>query len=500
MGTRKKFILLVFIITVFTVSIGMAFDLFRGRKEDSSKNDESIIPKGVSGEEDSLGLPSFIELAQTVKPAVVNISTTKIIKGGREFRHFLGPFDRQEPFHDFFEFFFRGLPPEDLKQQSLGSGIIISKDGYILTNNHVIEKADEIKVKVADMEEEMDAEVRGKDPKTDLALLKVDAGGLTVGHLGDSDEIRVGEWVMAIGNPFGFSHTVTVGVISALGRRGLELMGSEPSYQDFIQTDAAINPGNSGGPLLNTRGEIIGINTAIFSRSGGYMGIGFAIPCNMAKDIIPQLREKGKVTRAWLGVYIQKVTPALARSLGLEKPRGALVARVVPDGPSDKAGIKQEDVILKFDGSDVDKMNQLPTMVANNPVGKDCEVEVLRRGKKKRIRVTLGELPDEVELERVSVEEEELGIEVQNITPELARYYNLEDRRGVIVTHVEGGSPADRAGFKRGDIILEIERQKVTDIGDYRRLIKQGMKGERPVLFLVKRGDNTIFLAVEVKK
>jgi serine protease Do len=327
-------------------------------------------------------------MAQTASPSVVNISATKVIEAKR-FMPFGRFSDPHHPFRDFFERFFGDQMPRKFKQQSLGSGFIIDAEGFILTNNHVVEQTDEIIVTLND-EREFKASIVGRDPKTDLALIRIEANGsLNPLPLGDSNEIRVGDWVMAIGNPFGLGHTVTAGIVSGKYRRiGLG------AYDDFIQTDASINPGNSGGPLLNTKGEAVGINTAIFSRTGGNMGIGFATPINLAKDLLPQLK-KGKVVRGWLGVVIQKITPELKDKLDLKTEKGALVADVSEGGPADKAGIKRGDVIVSFDGKTIEDMQDLPYVVASTSVGKEVVVRILRNGKKMDLRVKVGEMKEE---------------------------------------------------------------------------------------------------------
>jgi len=353
------------------------------KQKEQKVDKERPIPPSASGI--SVSAPaSFADLTEKASPAVVNISALKNVDATPwPFKDFFG---KEDPFKDFFERFFGGRIPEKCHQQSLGSGFIIDKDGLILTNNHVVEKTDEIKVTLAD-ESEFDATIMGRDPKTDLALIKIETNRPLVPLvLGDSDTLKVGDWVVAIGNPFGLGHTVTAGIVSAKYRR----IGAGP-YDDFIQTDASINPGNSRGPLLNTAGEAVGINTAIFSQSGGNIGIGSAIPINMAKDLLPQLK-RGKVIRAWLGVTIQKITPQLKEKFGLEKQEGALVADVASGGPADQAGIQRGDVIVAFDGKKVDEMGDLPPMVAATPVGKKVKVGIIRKGKPRTLEVTLGVL------------------------------------------------------------------------------------------------------------
>ena len=405
------------------------------------------------------------------------------------------PFGEGEPkdFTEPFERFFGPGPKQQHQapQRSLGSGFVIDSEGYILTNNHVVENADEIVVRL-DNEQEHKATVVGKDPKTDLALLKIDGvSGLTAVPLGDSDKLRVGEWVMAIGNPFGLDHSVTSGIVSAKGR----FIGAG-NYDDYIQTDAAINPGNSGGPLINLRGEVVGINSAIFSRSGGNIGIGFAIPVNLAKELVPQLREKGKVTRGWLGVLIQKVTPEIAESLGLEQAHGALVADVIANGPAAAAGIKVGDVIVEFDGHPVNESNELPMLVARTPLEKQVTLKILRDKQPIDLPVTIAELQDEETQVAGGGDSEKLGLAVQTLTPEIAENLGVEEAKGVVVTAVESGSPADEAGLRRGDVILEVNRQVIEDTDKYKAALKKVEKGKN-VLFLVRRGENTIFLALK---
>jgi serine protease Do len=369
---------------------------------------------------------------------------------------------------------------------------VIDASGYILTNNHVVENADEIVVKLP-TGKEFKAKVVGRDQKTDIALIEIHgASDLTPVQLGESDDLKVGQWVVAIGNPFGLENTVTAGIVSAMGRHI-----NQGPYDNFIQTDAAINPGNSGGPLLNTRGEVVGINTAIFSRGGGNIGIGFAIPINLAKEIVPQLKEKGHVTRGWLGVMIQKVTPDIAESLGLADAKGALVADVVKDGPAEAAGIKQGDVIIEYDGKPVTDSAELPLLVARTPVGKSVKVKALRGKETETFNIKIQELKEEETAQAGSGTTEDLGLAVQTLTPELAENLGLDrSTKGVVVTQVDPGGPAADAGLRRGDVILEVNRQAVKDVDAYRKAVKSVGKG-KSVLFLVRRGDNTIFLAVK---
>ena len=432
---------------------------------------------------------SFTELVERVKQGVVNVSTTKVVKR----RPMPSPFGPQSPFRDFFgdDFFerFFGQMPRERTQHSLGSGFIIDPvKGFILTNNHVVANADEINVRL-DNGKDYEGEVVGRDPKTDLALIKtkkkMDTAALE--PLGDSDKAQVGEWVMAIGNPFGLERTVTVGIISAKGR----VIGAGP-YDDFLQTDAAINPGNSGGPLFNMKGEVIGINTAIVSSG---QGIGFAIPINLAKEILPQL-EKGKVIRGWLGVSIQDVTPELAKSFNLKDTKGALVADVVRDSPAQKAGIERGDIVVSFDGKAIASAHELSRTVAGTAPNTKAKVEVIRGGKRQTVTVQVGTMPGEVE-EESKVVASELGLSVQSLTPELAEQFDWpRDEKGVLITGVEPGSAAEDGGLRRGDLIKEMDHKPVQTVDEYRRQLKKAKQGES-ILFLVKRGDQTFFVTVK---
>ncbi len=436
---------------------------------------------------------SFAQLVKGARESVVNISTVKVIKGlrGPTAPFFGWPSDPNDPFHDFFDRFFKDQIPKDYRQRSLGSGFIIDEEGYILTNNHVVEKTDEIKVKLAN-EKEYSAEIVGRDPQTDLALIRITSDEpLRPLPLGDSEALEVGEWVVAIGNPFGLTHTVTAGIVSAKYRK----IGAG-SYENFIQTDAPINPGNSGGPLLNTSGEVVGINTAIFSRGGGSVGIGFAIPINMARELLPQLK-RGKVVRGWLGVMIQKITPELQEKLGLSETRGALVADVTGGSPADKAGIQRGDVIVSFDGQPIKEMGELPFIVASTPVGKRVTVEVIRKGRTESLTVNVGKLEEGLQPGAPEEEESDLGLSVEEITPELARRFGLREASGVVVVFVESGSSADEAGLRQGDVILEIDQKPVRSLEDYRNEIRRYKQGDT-ILFLVRRGNSSLYLTLKV--
>jgi serine protease Do len=436
-------------------------------------------------------LPDFVSLAKKLRPVVVNISTTQVgeTRGSQEFG---SPFGEDDPFSDFWRRFFGGpLPRGPQRQRSLGSGFIIDGDGSILTNNHVVENAQKIVVKLSEDDQEYEAKVVGRDSKTDIAIIKINAKTkLPAASLGDSDRLEVGEWVVAIGNPFGLDSTVTSGIVSAKGRH----IGQGP-YDNFIQTDASINPGNSGGPLINLRGEVIGINTAIFSRTGVNIGIGFAIPVNLVKELLPQLRGKGKVTRGYLGVLIQKVTPDIAESLGMDKSSGALVANVSKDGPADKAGVKVGDVIVEFDGKEVKDSGDLPIIVARTPVDKKVRMKILRDKKEVALTVTVGELKEEEVVASVP-EKGELGMTVQRLTPQIAESLGLDKADGVVVTAVEPASAADEAGIRRGDVIMEVDRKPIRNLDEYKKAVA-GIRKGKGILFLVRRGESTLFLALK---
>jgi serine protease Do len=426
---------------------------------------------------------AFSEIASSVSPAVVNISTTKVVR--RDVTPF---FD--DPFFDFFNPFRDFRVPKKWKEQSLGSGVIVSSEGYIITNNHVIEQADEIRVTLLD-KRSFRARIIGADPKTDVAVVKIDAKNLPVARWGDSDALEVGEFVLAIGNPFGLSHTVTMGIISAVGRANVGIA----DYEDFIQTDAAINPGNSGGPLVNIKGELIGINTAIFSKSGGYQGIGFAVPSNMVRLVMDQLEKKGKVTRGWLGVTIQELTPDLSQKFGLRSSNGALVGDVAKGSPAEKAGIKRGDIILALNGKKVKDVGSLRNMVAGSRVGSEIEVSVLRGEKEYTVKVVTVELPKDV-AETVpgsapddSEAEGLAGLSIMDLTKEIARQLGLHrDEKGVVVIRVEPGSTAEDAGIRKGDVIEEMDRKRVARVDDYNKIVAGIRAGDTVLLFINRSG------------
>ena len=431
---------------------------------------------------------NFSELADRVRAGVVNIQVTRKISKA-DFPMFRGnPFGNQDPFGEFFGQF-RGSIPER-KQQGVGSGCIISNDGDVLTNNHVIEDADQIKVKLANGKE-LDARIIGRDPKTDLALIKVEGtSDIKPLKLGDSDALRVGNWVVAVGSPFGLEQTVTAGIVSAKGR----VIGSGP-YDNFIQTDASINPGNSGGPLINMQGEVIGINTAIIASG---QGIGFAIPINMAKDIVPQLQKTGHVTRGLLGVSIQDLTPELARSFGLKETQGALVAKVVSGGPADKAGIAIGDVITSFNGHAVTTSKDLSRIVAATPVGETVTVRLIREGKELNLSAKIGEMEEATEKTAKAATHNTIGLSVQNLTPQIASELGIQETAGVVVTVVEPGGAAAEAMIQAGDIIREVNRKPIKNAADFARKIDQAKSGDS-LLFLIERQQNTLFVTITLK-
>ncbi|MGH7225367.1 MAG: DegQ family serine endoprotease [Gemmataceae bacterium] len=390
-----------------------------------------------------------------------------------------------------FQFFF-GQIPHEYKQHGLGSGVIVSPDGYILTNNHVVGDAESIHVTLMD-KREFTAKVIGKDAKTDLALIKIDTKDpLPAAVLGDSDQTQIGDWVIAIGNPFGFSLTVTAGIVSAKGR----ILGG--AYDDYLQTDASINPGNSGGPLFNTHGQVIGINSAIYSSTGTNNGIGFAIPIDLAKYVMAQLKAHGRVIRGWIGVEVQEVTPDLADSLGMKKPQGALVAGVEPGGPAERGGVQRGDVILKFNGHDVQSEHDLPELVAQTPIDAKTPVEVFRNGKNVALQVTVGEQkPKRTRTAEAGEPGSNWGMQVGGITPEIQRELHLGSDQGVAVTHVTPDSPAADAGLQPGDVLLEMNHQKIESLDDFAAQAKQIKQAKKTALLLVERGGVTIYMVIK---
>ena len=444
-------------------------------------------------------LPDFTDLVKEFSPAVVNISTSQKRRQPGQRPQLPKGFEipdlpEDSPFNEFFRRFFGEGEIEEFNTQSLGSGFIISDDGYVISNNHVIKDADEIIVRLSDRREFV-AKLVGSDDRSDVALLKIDATDLPVVKLGTRYELKVGEWVLAIGSPFGFEHSVTAGIVSAKGR-------SLPreNYVPFIQTDVAINPGNSGGPLFNLDGEVVGVNSQIFSRTGGFMGLSFAIPINVAMNVADQLRTKGKVSRGWLGVLIQDVTRELAESFGMEKPEGALIAKVLPDSPAEKAGFQVGDIVMSFAGKHVDRSSQLPPIVGSTKVGDEVPVEILRDGKSETLSVLIAELPEEDEIklaasgENGGAEANKLGLSVTDLTDELRKKHQIEEN-GVLVEEVSPG-PASRAGVRKGDVILMLNNTKVKDSAHFAELSKDLPTG-KAVSVLIQRQGNPIFLALK---
>jgi serine protease Do len=435
-------------------------------------------------------LPNFADLAEKQGLAVVNVSTTQTtrMQGG-------SPGGEDDPFGDFFRRFGPPQPPRDYETRSLGSGFIISQDGFILTNAHVVEAGDDITVRLTD-KREFKAKVIGSDRRTDVALIKIDATGLPAVSVGDPNKLRVGEWVVAIGSPFGFENSVTAGIVSAKGR----WMPQETNFVPFIQTDAAINPGNSGGPLFNMSGEVVGINSMIFSRTGGFMGLAFAIPIDVAMDVAKQLQATGRVSRGRIGVMIQEVTKELAESFGLTKPVGALVTSVEKGTPADKAGIQQSDVILRFDNKEVATSNELPRIVAATKPGSKVTLQVWRKGEKKDLQLVVAEMPDERVAKRAAPPKKtsgetlaKLGLSVVDLT--LEQKGELGIANGVLVENTEG--QAARAGIRRGDVIQAVNNQDVKSVDDLNRLLG-AVDRSRTVALLIKRGDSSVYVPLKL--
>ena len=444
---------------------------------------------------------SFADLAEKLSPSVVNISTTTVVEQkSRE----MPSFPPGSPFEDFFKQFDK---PGNKKRraQSLGSGFIIDKMGYIITNNHVIDNAEKIMVILYD-DTSFEATVVGKDPKTDVALLKIDPKKtkLKAVKFGDSNKLRVGDWVMAIGNPFGFGGTVTAGIVSARGRN---LSGS---YDDYIQTDASINRGNSGGPLFDMKGNVVGINTAIFSQSGGSVGIGFAVSSNLAKQVTDQLKQYGRTKRGWLGVLIQEITDEIADSLGMKTAKGALVSSATEGGPAEKAGVKTGDVIIKFNDTEIKNMKELPKVVAGTPVGKSVPLVILRNGKEITLNVTLGEL-ELAEKENLigktpkknvkAKEYDKLGFTAEELTDQNKKKFNLKNiEAGVVITSIKDNSSAQQAGLTPGMVIIRVGQIEVNSMNVIDEAIKNALKQKRKALLLLVKVENgTRFVALELK-
>ncbi len=436
--------------------------------------------------------------SQTVRssfPSVVNISTVKVNRPSASYN--------EDPFFDFFNDFFnpgtsKG-PEGNWKEQSFGSGVLVTEDGYIITNNHVVEDAERIRVTLYDGRI-FRGQIIGADPKTDLAVVKISADGLPVLPWGDSDRLSVGQFVLAIGNPFGLSHTVTMGIVSAVGRANVGIA----DYEDFIQTDAAINPGNSGGPLVSADGRLIGINTAIFSRSGGYQGIGFAVPSNMARLVMEQLVTEGRVIRGWLGVSIQELTPELSRKFGHASTEGALVAEAMPESPARSAGIKAGDIVIEYSGAPVSGPAELKNLVAQSQPGTRVPVKIIREGTQLRTIVTVKELPSEAHQSPVQRKASRpghgatYGISVIALTEDIARQLGVKSTSGgVVVSGIREGSPSDDAGLKRGDIIMSIEHNRVLNTDSFKQLVTEPVSAEI-MLMHINRGGRKFYITMDI--
>jgi serine protease Do len=485
---RKTFFmfLMAFLVAFFIVSL---VEVLRSSLAPSGAPE--IQTAAAVSSSDALRPPvSFADLAERVKPAVVNISTTKTLKN----RGGLGsPFGRQPfggPFgDDFFDRFFGDIPQREFKQRSLGSGFIISNDGYIFTNNHVVEQSDKIIVKVSD-NKEYEAKIIGTDAKTDIALIKIKpTNSLPTVEIGDSDRVRVGEWVVAIGNPFGLEQTVTAGIVSAKGR----VIGAGP-YDNFIQTDASINPGNSGGPLFGMDGKVIGINTAIVAQG---QGIGFAIPINMAKSILADLKTKGKVTRGWLGISVQDISEDIAKNLNYKSRNGAIISDIFKGDPADLAGIKVGDIVIEINGKPIKDTHELLMAVAAARVGEKIAIKVIRDGKEMSFSVTVSERKDHPEI-AATKGNGYFGITAQEITSEIARQLGIAHSSGVIISDIENGSPADNVGLQQQDIIIQVNKVKVTSMKEYVREMSKAVE-KKNVTLLVKRGKSTFFVGLRME-
>jgi len=468
-------------ISILVLLLGLFFCVGKDKANSLPKNDKLVTAR-------SLG-QAFVEVAKKVQPCVVNITTEKTITM-RPWERFGEDFFKGSPFEEFFRGF--GFTPREKgreyrqKQRSAGSGVIVDPEGYILTNNHVIEGADKIKVRLNDGREFV-ATVKGQDPRTDLAVLHIKAKDLPVAVLGDSDKLEVGEWAIAIGNPFGLEHTVTVGVISAKGRSGL----GTGTYEDFIQTDASINPGNSGGPLVNIDGEVIGINAMIIQPG---TGIGFAIPINMAKQILNDLIKKGKVTRPWLGISVQDLSPELAEHFKLKEKEGALISQVYPGTGAEKAGLATGDIIKSVDDKPIKNVSELIKEIQKKKVGQKVKIEVLRDGKPMTFEVTTSEMPEKAELQKEYESEEKFGARVQELTPQLAARYKISGvKHGVVVVEVMEGGLAEEIGLQEGDVILEINRKKIEKMKDFEKAIREA-KVEKGILFHIHRKGSSFYL------
>ena len=461
----------------------------------NSRNSGPLVPLFLAGETPARSaevsfLSGFTPIVKSALPAVVNVSTSKKVQVERENSPFSGPF------RDFFgpDFFDQFGGPRERQENSLGSGVIVSSDGYILTNNHVVQGATDIEVFLSN-ERRLKGRIIGGDAKTDIAVIKVDENGLPALTLGNSAGVQVGDFALAIGNPFGVGQTVTMGIVGATGRGGFGI----EHYEDFIQTDAAINPGNSGGALINVRGELIGINTAIVARSGGSQGVGFAVPTNMARPVMEQILKQGKVIRGYLGISIQTMSPELAKSFGSKTTQGALIADVVPDGPAAKAGLRRGDIVLAVNGEPVLDSRRLTLRISQAAPGTVVELKLLRDGQEQNVSVTLGELPTDPERAQAPSAQRGRstaleGVAVDNLTPDIARQLNLPPQtRGVVVVQVRPETAA-ATGLQRGDVIEEVNRRSVSTVGEYEQAIRQAGGGE--ALLLLNRGGSSLYIVI----
>jgi Do/DeqQ family serine protease len=472
---------LVFGLSLFFLLFGLIFCMGKDKADSLPKNDKLTTVRSIG--------QAFVEVVKKAQPSVVNVTTEKTITV-KPWERYGEDFFKGSPFEDFFKGF--GFSPREKgkeyrhKQRSGGSGVIVDKEGYILTNNHVVEGADKVKIRLNDGRE-FTAIVKGQDSRTDLAVLHIKAKDLPVATLGDSDKLEVGEWAIAIGSPFGLEHTVTVGVISAKGRTGL----GTGTYEDFIQTDASINPGNSGGPLINIDGEVVGINAMIIQPG---TGIGFAIPINMAKQILNDLIKQGKVVRPWLGISVQDLTPEMAEQFQVKEKEGVIVAQIHQGTGAEKAGLVSGDIMKSVDDKAIKNTNELIKEIQKKKVGQKVKLNVVRDGKPMTIEVTLTAMPDKPEALKEKEGEEKLGARVQELTPQLSARYRIssEIKRGVIIISVEEGSPADELGLQEGDVILEINRKKIETTKDFDKAIKD-INLDKGIVFRLHRRGNTFY-------
>jgi serine protease Do len=434
------------------------------------------------------GLPDFTQLIEENSPTVVKINTEQRVTARRP--PSLPP-DVPDIFRDFFGQ--RPGPERERRMQSMGSGFVISEDGYIVTNNHVVEGAEQIRVRLIDRRE-YDAEIVGTDPRSDLALLKIDAKGLPAAKLAAEDNLRVGEWVVAIGSPFGLDYSASAGIVSAIGRSIPTERGED--YVPFIQTDVAINPGNSGGPLFNLRGEVVGVNSQIFTRSGGSIGLSFSIPAQVVGEVVAQLKEHGRVERGWLGVYIQDVDRALAESLGLDKPQGALIAQVEPDSPAAKAGLEPGDVVVGFSGKPVVDASDLPHAVGLMKPGQETTAEIIRKGGRKRLEIVVGSRPDDDQAAAGNAAGDRLGVEVVELDERTRTNWRLAG--GVQVSEVYPDSPAEAAGLQAGDVIVQLGYNAINDLSDYDRVVGD-LPADTPIALRFFRRGRSIFSTIELE-